>query len=324
MRLKLKFINILPLLLCMAIAASAQKKVILDTDIDSDVDDVHALAVLHALEKRGEVEILGIIVTSDDAHAASCVDVLNTYFDRPDIPIGFLKGQPELREFSKYTKVLSQTFPHDLSSPDQAQDATALYRKLLAESEDGSVTIVTIGHLTNFQNLLQSAQDDISTLDGLALAHKKVDQWICMGGQFPEGKEANFYRPDPQSTIYSVAQWKNPAIFCGWEVGNKIITGGNYLKENISPKSPVYQAFELYNNFAGRASWDQVAVLLLTEASSSFFMLETKGYVTVKDDGSNSWKTGVPKNHAYVKIKEGVPPSTIARYLDDMVIDLND
>src|SRR5690606_2964941 len=97
-------------------AAHAQQKVILDTDMDSDVDDVHALAVLHALEKKGEVEIIGVIVTSDDTHAASCVDVLNTFYGRLDIPIGFLKKQLNLREFSKYTKALHNEFPHDLLS----------------------------------------------------------------------------------------------------------------------------------------------------------------------------------------------------------------
>ena len=320
--MKPTFISILQLLLCLTIAAHAQQKVILDTDMDSDVDDVHALAVLHALEKKGEVEILGIIVTSDDAYAASCVDVLNTFYGRPDIPVGFLKGQPHLREFSKYTKALSEEFPHDLPSAAQAQDATMLYRKLLAGSPDASVTIVTIGHLTNFQNLLQSAPDEVSDMDGLALVHKKVDRWICMGGKFPEGKEANFYRPDPQSTRYTMDHWQKEVIFCGWEVGNEIITGGSYLKNELPANHPVYRAFELYNDFAGRASWDQVAVLMLTEASSNFFTTESEGYVHVNEDGSNIWKAGAPKHHAYVKIKAGINPTTIARYLDNLVIEM--
>ena len=300
-------------------AAHAQQKVILDTDMDSDVDDVHALAVLHALEKKGEIEILGVIVTSDDVHAASCVDVLNTFYGRPDIPIGVLKGQPTLREFSKYTKALSEAFPHDLTSAEKAQDATVLYRKLLVENRDTSVTIVTIGHLTNFQNLLQSAPDEVSNMDGLTLAHKKVNRWICMGGQFPEGKEANFYRPDPQSTLYSIKHWQKEVIFCGWEAGNAIITGGPYLKNALDENHPVYRGFELFNGFAGRASWDQVAVLMLTEASSQFFTTVSDGYVHVYEDGSNVWKTDASKPHAYVKIKQGINPTTIARYLDDLI-----
>lgn len=310
-------------LLCLAQTVCSQNKVILDTDIDSDVDDVQALAVLHALEKTKKVEILGVIVTSDDSSAASCVDAINTYYGRPNIPVGVLKGQPSLRNFSKYTKTLSTEFPHDLKSAQQAQDATSLYRKLLANSPDASVTIVTIGHLTNLQNLLQSGPDEISDLDGITLANKKIDKWICMGGQFPEGKEANFYRPDPQSTLYCIEHWKKNVIFCGWEVGNEIITGDDYLKNRLNDNNPVYRAYELFNGFSGRPSWDQVAVLLLTETSSTFFSTEKGGYVYVHPDGSNTWKTEKNKNHEYVMIKQGIDPMTIARYIDDMVIRLS-
>lgn len=314
--------GLLVISLCLAETIYAQSKVILDTDMDSDVDDVQALAVLHALEQAKKVEILGVIVTSDDSSAASCVDVINTYYDRPDIPVGFLKGQSILRNFSKYTKALSAEYPHDLKSVQQTEDATLLYRKLLADSPDSSVTIVTIGHLTNLQNLLQSGPDEISDLDGMALANKKVDKWICMGGQFPEGKEANFYRPDPQSTLYCIEHWKKRVTFCGWEVGNKIITGGNDLKNGLNPKHPVYRAYELYNDFSGRPSWDQVAIILLTEESSTFFTTEKEGYVHVHPDGSNTWKTGQNKNHEYVLIRKGINPASIARFIDDMVIRL--
>jgi hypothetical protein len=43
--------------------AQSPLKIILDTDIDSDVDDVGALAMLHTLADHQVVEILGIIVT---------------------------------------------------------------------------------------------------------------------------------------------------------------------------------------------------------------------------------------------------------------------
>jgi hypothetical protein len=51
-----------------------------------------------------------------------------------------------------------------------------------------------------------------------------------MGGLFPAGKEANFFRPDPLSTVYSLANWKRPVVFAGWEIGKDVITGGQYLR----------------------------------------------------------------------------------------------
>lgn len=306
------------------LTCTAQIKVILDTDIDSDVDDVQALAMLHSYQDLGKIDLLGVVVTSSDSFSYQCVDAINTFYNRPDIPIGFLKHQDMLDNFSKYTKQVSIAFPHDVSSITQTTESARLYRTLLTESDDNSVVIVTIGHLTSLQNLLKSEGDDISSLTGKELVEKKVKKWLCMGGTFPEGKEANFYRPDPTSTVYCLENWSKDVIFCGWELGNQIITGGAYLKSRLNKDNPVYLGFELYNNFAGRPAWDQVAVMLLDETTASrYFDINRNGYVLVEQDGSNAWNSGkhlTDKNHAIVSIKEGVDPNTIAKTIDDLIL----
>ncbi|MEO9893936.1 nucleoside hydrolase [Aurantibacter sp.] len=314
------------LLLFLTITCSAQTKVIFDTDIDSDVDDVQALAMLHAYQQLGKIELLGVVVTSNDSYSYQGVDAINTFYNQPDIPIGFLKEQKNLENFSKYTKQVSNSFPKDIHALSQTTESARLYRKLLAESEDNSVVIITVGHLTSFQNLLQSKADDISTLSGKELATKKVKKWLCMGGTYPEGKEANFYRPDPTSTVYCIANWEKEVVFCGWEVGNKIRTGGAYLKSKLNKNNPVYLGYELYNNFAGRPAWDQVAVMLLDdETSSNYFDFNSNGYVSVADDGSNKWNAGeqLPtKKHTIVSIKESVNPDAIARAMDNLILEI--
>ena len=304
----------------------AQTRVILDADIDSDVDDVQALAMLHAYEKRGLVELLGVVVTSDDSASLACTDAVNTFYGRPDLPTGFLKKQENLRHFSKYTRRVAAEFPHSTGSLAQAVESAQLYRQLLADSPDGSVVVVTIGHLTSLMKFLQSEGDTISPLNGQELARRKVKKWLCMGGQYPEGKEANFYRPDPASTVYCLENWPLEVVFCGWEVGKQILTGGEYLKNRLPKDNPVYRAYQLYNNFAGRPAWDQVAVMLLDkEATHRYFDFVENGYVAVAADGSNVWKAGEPpteKQHAFVKIKDGVNPTTIAREMDDLVLSL--
>ncbi len=306
------------------IACIAQVPVILDADIDSDVDDVQALAMLHAYEQAGMIDLMGVIVTSNDSSAASCTDAINTFYQRPDIPIGFLKQQHDLHHFSKYTRQVSQEFMHSLRSIEQTTESSLLYRKLLAESPDSSVVIITIGHLSSLQDLLQSEPDSLSPLNGQALVHQKVKRWLCMGGTYPQGKEANFYRPDPASTVYCLEHWDQEVIFCGWEVGNQIISGGDYLKSNLPKDNPVYRAYELYNDFAGRPAWDQVAVLLLDEKADQYFDFVKQGHVTVNADGSNMWNAGTKanKNHVYVRIKPDISPDSIARYMDELTISL--
>ena len=69
-------------------------KVIFDTDIGNDVDDVMALAELHALETRGDCKLLGVTITKPDDLAGPFVDMLNTFYGRPHIPSS---ASPNLR-----------------------------------------------------------------------------------------------------------------------------------------------------------------------------------------------------------------------------------
>lgn len=294
---------------------SSAQKVIIDADIDSDVDDVGALAMLLNLHKTGKIELIGVIVTSDDPYAPVCAASINTYYGYTKIPIGFLKNQPKLNNHSRYTKFLADEFPPELKSWQDAEDAVTLYRKLLAENPDESVKIITIGHLTSLQQLLQSQPDQISNLNGEKLVQKKVKQWICMGGQYPSGKEANFYRPDPASTVNCVKNWKKDVIFCGWEAGNPIITGGSWLKENLHAHHPVYRAYELYNNFAGRQSWDQLAVLQLIDSANEYFSF-INGQCIVATDGSNTWKTSEKGKHRYLVLNPEIEAKEISYFID--------
>jgi inosine-uridine nucleoside N-ribohydrolase len=298
-----------------------QARIILDTDIDSDVDDVQALAMLHSYQNRRVVDLIGVIVTSNDSNSFKCVDAINTFYKNPDIPIGFLKTQSNLQHVSKYTLAISKHFQNNITF-DQTVESAKLYRKLLAESPDNSVIIVTIGHLTSLQRLLQSNGDSISSATGKELVEKKVKKWLCMGGQFPSGQEANFYRPDAQSTRYCLENWSKEVTFCGWEVGNQIITGGEYFKKKLQENNPVYKSYKLYNDFIGRPAWDQVAVLLLDKKAKLYFDFETNGHVSVNQDGSNFWinKKAKDKDHAFVKIKNSISPNAIAKYIDDLVI----
>ena len=305
-------------LLC--VAGFARVKVILDADIDSDVDDVGALAMLLNLHKCGAIDLAGIVVTSNDPYAPLCVESIVNWYGEAAIPIAFLQGQEQLTNHSRYTRQITEEFPTARKSHEDFPDAAALYRELLSRSGDLDVVIVTIGHLSSFQKLLQSEPDGFSSLSGKELAHTKVKTWLCMGGLFPEGKEANFYRPDPASTVYCLANWENDVVFCGWEIGNEIVTGGDYLKERAEPASPLYRGYELYNNFQGRASWDQVAILPILEEFGDYFTISRDGRCEVDDTGYNRWVKGPASNHGYVVFKNGYDREKIARFTDDLML----
>ena len=205
-----------------------------------------------------------------------------------------------------------------MRSWEDAEDAVSLYRRLLLSSNMESVVILTIGHLSSLQRLLKSTPDQASPLSGQDLVKEKVEKWICMGGQFPEGKEANFYRPDPQSTLYCVNHWEKKVVFCGWEAGNKVITGGSRLKKTQDPGHPLYRAYELFNGFAGRQSWDQIAVLQLDCLTDKFFSFVT-GHCIVNADGSNGWEDNPSGKHQYVKFNHMIDVDQVSEYIDNLM-----
>ncbi len=74
---------------CAALLASgAPEKIIFDTDMYTDFDDVGALATLHALADAGECEILGTVACTRGAPSVGMVEIINAYYGRPDIPVG--------------------------------------------------------------------------------------------------------------------------------------------------------------------------------------------------------------------------------------------
>jgi hypothetical protein len=279
-------------------------RLILDTDISSDVDDVGAVALLHGLANQGRVQILAMQVSSGDPWSVPCLDALNTWFNRPDIPIGMVKGKA-VRHESKYTRIIAEKFPHD-SETGAPPDAVTLYRRILAEQPDQAVTLVTIGYLTNLANLLRSKADEISLLNGIELVRKKVQRLVCMGGEYPTGREWNFYQ-DSASTSYVIAHWPTPVVFSGFEIGKDVLTGAG-LRETVLP-NPVRRSYELYNNLTDRSSWDQVAVYFAVMGDGGTnhehqarLWSQNSGKNRVRPDGSNYWLNQQDEtvDHAYL------------------------
>ena len=63
-------------------------KIIFDSDMGPDYDDVGALTILHAFADSGKAEILATMASNRYALVAPCLQVINTYYNRADIPVG--------------------------------------------------------------------------------------------------------------------------------------------------------------------------------------------------------------------------------------------
>jgi inosine-uridine nucleoside N-ribohydrolase len=291
--------------------------IIFDTDFAADVDDVGALAILNAMADSSEANILGVMINSGDYYAPRAVDTINTYYGRPDIPIG-ATWDPAVSVTSKYTLALAVDFPNDLGVIPNAVD---LYRQILAEQPDRSVTIVSIGFLTNLQGLLASEPDEFSVLGGSELVASKVRELVVMGGQYPDsashpdGKEYNFAM-DAKATYAVIPDWPTPIVFSGYELGVDLVTGA-ILQEKTPPDNPVRTAYQLYNDGIGRSSWDLTAVYFAVRGLSNTWQLCGPGYNVVYPDGSNRWDPETDRAHYY--LRNAIAKAQIKALLDDLL-----
>ena len=209
-------------------------KIIFDTDMYTDFDDVGALAVLHTLTDAGECEILGTVVSTRKSPATGMVELINGFYGRADLPIGAPRGlglgpdvDPDALKNASY-KIYAETvaahpklrFP----TGDAVPDANEVYRRLLAAAPDGSVTIVTVGFTTNLRRLLETKADALSPLDGPALVAKKVKAWYAMACRYPDGFEYNS-GADGASSKIAFAEWPTPVYFLDFTYGVTVKCG---------------------------------------------------------------------------------------------------
>ena len=75
-------------------------KVVFDTDMLTDFDDVGALACLHALADAGECEILATVSSTRGNASVGAVEIINRYYGRADIPVGAPKGMGVMGAFA--------------------------------------------------------------------------------------------------------------------------------------------------------------------------------------------------------------------------------
>jgi pyrimidine-specific ribonucleoside hydrolase len=293
--------------------------VIFDTDFGPDYDDVGAITLLHSFADSGWVRILATMASSKHKNAAAAINVFNTYFNRPEIPVGVVSGQAvELGDRQHWTDSVIRRYPHKINSNADVPDALTQYRKILASQPDHSVTIITVGFLTNLANLLGSTPDSWSSMNGYELVIKKVSNLVCMGGRFPTGKEFNLDQ-DVNATKKVLADWPTPVLFSGFEIGQKIKSGLPLIHNDQIQNSPVKDVFAICipmakEDSAGRMSWDETAVFVAIKGWQHFYTLET-GECKINADGTNTWEAGGTKQAHLVEIQSPLVMSEIINQL---------
>ena len=321
-------------------------RIVFDTDMIGDYDDVGAMAVLHKLADAGACEILATVSSTHANASVGTIEVINRYYGRPDLPVGAVKGDgvgggsehPLRRSHIKYEKLL-EMYPgwwrH--RNADTAPDATEVYRRVLAAQPDGSVTVVTTGFLTNLRKLLASGPDARSPLAGPELVKAKVKALYAMGGKVPKGREFNLYN-DPLSADFVFRHWPTQLVVCDFWFGTYIYAGrkvaalkaGNPIRDIyamcLPPPGKCPSAAEIIptgwfkdNVKEGHNCFDQVCVLAAVRGPGSFFKLVPGRMEMVGEAGENVWTPDPKGPHAAMAFVDAWPRERIAAVIDDLM-----
>ena len=325
-----KLFWILICLLCLFYTACRQAQtepvavsVIFDTDMGPDYDDVGALTMLHAMADSGEVKILATLSSNRYTQSVPCIEIINRYFGRPDIPLGaplngiYITDSARFSGKDYWPEILPSRYTHNTKRAEDAPDAVSVYRQILSSQPDNSVHIITVGFLTNLAALLQTQADEYSELDGMSLVKKKVKRLISMAGKFPEGWEFNVCT-DPSASVIVFEQWPTPITLSGFEIGETILTGKRLIAASFTD-SPVHDVFSmgLMLDVNGRSSWDQTAVLVGVRGYRDYFDT-VKGRMTVAPNGSNTWIDD--SNGVHERLVWKMPKDEITRIIEDMMM----
>ena len=311
----MRLLVVLAVAACLGASAWAQPvPVIFDTDMGNDVDDALALAMLHALESRGECRLLGVTVTKDNPWAAVYVDLVNTFYGRGQIPVGMVKGgvTPENSRMIQAPAERRRAdgalvYPRRLASGGEAVDAVTLLRRLLAAEKDGSVVIAQVGFSTNLARMLDTPAD-------VELVKRKVKLLSVMAGNFVQPKAEFNVQKDTASARRLFDQWPGEIVVSGFEIGEAMKFPAARIEKDFAwaADHPVVDAYRAYMKMPyDRQTWDLTAVLYGVRPAGAYFDLSAPGRITADDAGRTSFRADSAGKHRYLVLTEAQRARTL-------------
>ena len=301
-------------------------KIIFDTDMGNDVDDVVALDMFYKYMDEGKVDLLGIISSKREGGSVKFIDAMNTLYGYPNIPVGIVKTYPEegyvctdkRLNYADYT-VSAHNYKHTITDWNAVEDGYKLIRKLLASQPDKSVTFVTVGFSTNMTRLLASAADEYSPLDGKSLMAQKAEKVVIMAGNFHERKkEYNVYK-DHFAAVRFFAECPVPMYFSDVVLGKSTLYPYQTVENGFkyTENHPLVVAFNYYAQMPyNRPLWDPTAVLFAVEGHKGYASLSKSGYLTVDQASITDFTEDKSSNRYYYKVNDKQRAAIVRRIVE--------
>lgn len=272
------------------------RRVLIDTDMETDCDDAAALRIAAWAEREGYIDIVALNMSNktEGLSLAAGVDAIMTFEGRPNLAIGVNQRSTVITGGSSFNEAITQ-YPYTIYSDDTlVEDSISTYRRAVQSAiEDGvKIDIITIGTLRALSEFAQSLPSE-GYSSGLDMISQGVGRIFCMGGDYPSGAEFNFNANSQAglATEYILSTLEKEIIFTGATVGNEVVTGGN-LKEDFPDLGVdiVRDAYYYHGSEDGRRSWDPMTLYLATlDNPSQVGQSLTRGDNSATETGSNTF-----------------------------------
>ncbi len=322
-----------------AFQGNAKEKIIFDTDIGGDIDDTLALMQLLTYVKKGDANALRIVMSRDNLSTTQYLTCILGYYGI-DIPFAKVPDKhPKSVKHSVYPKeMMAEKKPCGLyrymRSADEKtkiEDSVKALRKILAQSEDNSISYVCTGLAINLSLLLHSQKDEISPLTGRELVAKKVKLISVMAGDFSgkswAGKDKGWVewnvRADVQSFIDLSKMADCKIVYSGYEVGLKLRFPQTELEKYFEKDSPVLDAYTRFAKIRSKKTgrhnrplWDLTSLLYVI--APEYFELSEKGVISLDKAGVTYFTPKKDGKHHYLKIRKGEENKILERLIEDV------
>ena len=168
-----------------------------------------------------------------------------------------------------------------------------LYRKLLSEAKDKSITVVAIGFMTTIAQLFESGADEYSKEKGVDLFGKKVKAVYIQSGRFEAGDSLSGYNMRAASKQAAVFYNNLPKdvdiIMSPSNIGDLMDYSPKDVLADLSTteRNPIKAVYTHYTCDTGQRMWDTNCLVNAVDGDEGYY-LSPRGWVTFVDLGEAS------------------------------------
>lgn len=259
------------------------KKIIFDTDIGGDCDDVVALDLLISAHQQGLCKLVGVSCTSFMAEGVGCARAILKTRGMEQVPLAAMKARDNAEHW--YGTAVARAFPELARMELPAEAPVAALRRWIGENP--GVTVVVVGDMTNVADLLTSGPDAVSPLTGVELVRQNVAAFAVMAGDFSHQLDPAL-QPKPEwnvicnipgaCTFFELCP--TDVFILPFEAGQDVLSG-RILAQKAADRPDGLAIIAHGSGERGRSSWDPMTVLYTVWGEKPWFNLSKGGKVAV-------------------------------------------